>query len=648
MVGPLARAANNENPGPDGSTHTELLSDVSANPRTEESVTVPASGATEPLYFPRGAARLFGWLHLPAAAMQASGTGLVICKPFGYEALCGHRGLRAFAEMAAELGVPALRFDYLGSGDSANIDPNADQIETWCRDILAAVDELRARTGVTRVCLLGFRLGALLATLAAARSEAVDGLILVAPVVSGSRYLKEMRTTRLAAFLGNGSADASVSDGAGDAAAAVAGSMEISGHSVSAATIAALSKVDLATLDVSRLSALLVIDRDDLPTARGWLDSLLALGVRAEYTALAGFVKMMMTAPQFTLIPHSMISATRDWLQRFQSLRPAKTSQHEAPRQIGVTSAPPPVLLVPGEAVDGVLNERPVRFGPDDVLFGVVTEPSGNERRRRAVVLVNTGADYHIGAGRMYVSMARRWARRGYVVLRMDLAGLGDSDTRQGMPDNEVFPTTAVEDVRGAIEFLRERYRVGDVTLAGVCSGAYHALRAAVASVPLNRIFMINPETFSWKEGTPIDDIHLAEVVGSAGVYRKRALSVAHWRKLLAGRVDVARITSLSVRRMMLSLESTSRNVRRLLRMPLPGDLGWQLEQIADRGVKITIVFSRGEPGIELLRMQGGAAIENLGERCRVHIVDGADHTFSRGSSRAVLEKLLSDELFAP
>jgi hypothetical protein len=36
-----------------------------------------------------------------------------------------------------------------------------------------------------------------------------------------------------------------------------------------------------------------------------------------------------------------------------------------------------------------------------------------------------------------------------------------------------------------------------------------------------------------------------------------------------------------------------------------------------------------------------------LGERCQVHIIDGADHTFSRGSSRAVLEEILSDELFA-
>ena len=35
----------------------------------------------------------------------------MLCKPFGYEAICAHRGLRAFANSAAALGVPTLRFD---------------------------------------------------------------------------------------------------------------------------------------------------------------------------------------------------------------------------------------------------------------------------------------------------------------------------------------------------------------------------------------------------------------------------------------------------------------------------------------------------------------------------------------------------------
>jgi alpha-beta hydrolase superfamily lysophospholipase len=612
--------------------------DVTTNPP-------PATSLNVPLYFPSDAPRLFGWLHLPPAGLTAD-LGLVICKPLGSEAMSGHLSLRAFAEMAAATGVPALRFDYPGTGDSLNIDPNADQIEAWCGDVLAAVDELRRRTGVTRVCLLGFRLGALLATLVAARSGCVDGLILVAPLISGPQYLREMRTTRLAGLLGATASDPA-GDGAGDVAAAGSSSMELSGYSVSAASLSALSRVDLAALGVLRVSRMLVIDRDDLPRAREWVDSLSAADVQTEYTALPGFVQMMMVWPHVALIPHAMIAAARDWLLRFASVGSMSANQGEVRRERGSAAAALPMLSIPGEGLDGALSERPVRFGPGGMMFGIVTEPSGGERRRRAVVLVNNGADYHIGAGRIYVSLARRWGRRGYVVLRMDLAGLGDSNTRQGRPDNEVFPPAAVEDVRVAIEFMRERYQVGDLTLAGLCSGAYHALRAGVAAVPLNRIFMVNPENLSWKEGAPIDAMPVAEVVRTSAIYRELALSGSHWRKLLAGKLDITLIVKILSRRVALSLESTLRGVVRLLGVRVRSDLGWQLEQIAARGVRITIVFSRGEPGIQLLRMQGGSAIKRLGERCQVHIIDGADHTFSRSSSRAVLEKILSDELFA-
>jgi len=101
----------------------------------------PAASPSEALYFPADAPRLFGWLHRPARATHD--LGVVICKPFGYEALCGHRSLRAFAEMAAAAGVPALRFDYRGSGDAADTDPDAEQIQLWGEDLLAAIAELR-------------------------------------------------------------------------------------------------------------------------------------------------------------------------------------------------------------------------------------------------------------------------------------------------------------------------------------------------------------------------------------------------------------------------------------------------------------------------------------------------------------------------
>jgi len=40
----------------------------------------------------------------------------------------------------------------------ADIDTGADQVAAWTQDILVAVEALRQRTGVGRVCLLGFRL----------------------------------------------------------------------------------------------------------------------------------------------------------------------------------------------------------------------------------------------------------------------------------------------------------------------------------------------------------------------------------------------------------------------------------------------------------------------------------------------------------
>src|SRR6267378_4565458 len=72
---------------------------------------------SQPLYFGPEDRPLFGWLHAPAAASRPA-LGLVICNPFGNEAICAHRSLRHLAERAADAGIPALRFDYDGTGDS--------------------------------------------------------------------------------------------------------------------------------------------------------------------------------------------------------------------------------------------------------------------------------------------------------------------------------------------------------------------------------------------------------------------------------------------------------------------------------------------------------------------------------------------------
>jgi alpha-beta hydrolase superfamily lysophospholipase len=611
---------------------------MSANLIETASTAAPSNGLGKALYFPAPDQRLFGWLHLPAGG-HSSNIGLVVCKPFGYEALCAHRTIRVFAEMAAAEGIPALRFDYAGTGDSADIDPTESQVQAWTGDIIAAAAELRRLTGVQHVCVLGFRLGAMLATLAALKSNTIDELILVAPVVAGRRYFSELRITRLAGALG--AANESAAAGSPGGASAEVGSMEVSGHELGAATLAELKRVDLAAGGAPPVTRMLVIDRPDLPTARKWTESLVSRGLAVEYRSLPGFIEMMTLAPHFARTPPEMLDTARQWLRQSPWFPSAQGGcARLAAQELSLPGA--------GPGLDAMVKERPVFFGAEADLFGIVTEPRRGEIRRRGVILVNAAADNHIGAARMYVALARRWAQRGYVVLRMDFAGIGDSATRPGQPDDEVFPPTALDDIRSAIDLMRNRYGVGEMTLAGLCSGGYHALRAAVAALPVNRILLVNPQNFFWRQGDSLEDLQLYEVVHNPGLYKERAFSLAAWRRLFSGQVNLWRIVKIYSQRPLLALESSLRDVARRLRIRLPNDLGRELEEVAARGIQTTMVFARGEPGLELLRIQGGAAVQRLGDKCRVHILDSGDHTFSHRGPRALLEDVLSLELFSP
>jgi alpha-beta hydrolase superfamily lysophospholipase len=610
---------------------------MSANPRVETEL--PSIQGAAPLYIDSGGRGLFAWLHLPTAAPQLD-VGLVICPPFGYESICSHRSVRAFAEECAESGIPALRFDYAGTGDSADIDPADDQLAVWSRDVVAAVSELKRRTGVSKVSVLGIRLGASLAVLASAQCTLIDGLILISPVVQGRRYLRELKTTRLAAKLRDGAENSSQgTEPSGSADRSLAsGTFEVAGFALSAATLASLAKIDLMSLDKAPAPEMLILDGSTLPSARGWPEALVKLGARTTYLSLPGVTEMVMTAPQFAKVPGEMIAAARDWL--LASATPMLPRSDHDPHSERV-------LTLPALTPDGVIVERPVFLDPASRIFGVVTEPKRGELRRRAVVLLNAGADSHIGASRMYVSLARRWARHGYIVLRMDFAGIGDSGTRPGRPVDEVFPPEGLEDIGAALDYLREVYRVNDVSLAGLCSGAYHALRAAVAGHPVQRILMVNPQNYFWTQGMSLENLQLAEVVHNPGVYRERIFSRQAWKRLVSGEVNLRRILMVYVHRFRLALDAHVREIARTLRWRLPSDLGWELEALAARGVQIVFVFAKGEPGLDLLKLQGGSIVERLGDRCRVHIVDSGDHTFSQSGPKLKMEEVLSAELFA-
>ena len=550
--------------------------------------------------------------------------GLVLCNPFGSEALSAHRSLRHFADAAAAVGIPALRFDYDGTGDSAGTDHDPGRLMAWLRSVHDAIDELRRTTGVARVYLFGIRLGAALAALAAADRDDVAGFVAVVPVVSGRQWLREIDALQIAMRVGDPPPGVKVESGVHESA----------GFVITPETRSAISQVDLLALSKPPATDVLLITRADLAPNPRWPDRLRALGSTVDQRLLAGYTEMMLD-PHEAVVPAAMVDAVAGWLD-------AHASQREAAPQ-AARSAPAlskPVLVGPG------VVESYAYLDESRGLFGIISSPAGGERPEQAVLLLNSGANHRIGPGRLYVHLARRWAARGYVVLRVDHRGIGDSAPRTGEAENVVYPPSATRDVDDAVKFLRDAFGATSFSAIGLCSGAYHALKAAVAGVALSRILAINPLVFFWKEGMSLS-VPPHMVFQSAAQYRRSLFKLDKWRKLFTGKVDVVEFAQVVARRSVSTVGGWSRDVARSVGHPVADDLGVELEALSRRDVSIAFVFSAGDPGEDLLRVQGGASLRKLvrARRVRIHRIEGPNHTFTPTWSHPLVTATLEGEL---
>jgi hypothetical protein len=121
--------------------------------------------------------------------------------------------------------------------------------------------------------------------------------------------------------------------------------------------------------------------------------------------------------------------------------------------------------------------------------------------------------------------------------------------------------------------------------------------------------------------------------------------TVAGWSKLLRGDVRISRIFR--------TVYSRSRDIARgklkaLLRKHEHGDdLAADLRRIFELGRKMTFVFSRSDPGYDLLMINAGSVVKRFRKRGLVQLwrIDNANHTFEARNSRAVMIETLTRHL---
>jgi pimeloyl-ACP methyl ester carboxylesterase len=141
------------------------------------------------------------------------------------------------------------------------------------------------------------------------------------------------------------------------------------------------------------------------------------------------------------------------------------------------------------------VRERALTFGPDGILVGVLTEPDPEVALPNAPahVILNSGIIHRVGSSRIYVTLARAAAQKGFTSLRFDFSGVGDSGTRRdSIPIEERFVTETQE----AMEYMADITGVDRFIVGGLCSGADGAFWAGLQDDRIDGMWQIDPFTY--------------------------------------------------------------------------------------------------------------------------------------------------------
>jgi hypothetical protein len=389
----------------------------------------------------------------------------------------------------------------------------------------------------------------------ASERDDVTGLILLEPVLRGSSYVLQLRVQAA---------------GPGRAPVPEQAEVRLHGLSLSADSLETIARVDLRAVIVRPFCRVLLFSDSVGPVLisckSNWRSQALHLAHESA-VGLEAFFRPTNLADE----PFPDVGRILDWVGP------------NAPSS-GVERALPDIgaefLAHPG------CIETPHIFGAQKHLFGMLCRPDRMAEPKTIVIIGNTGGDPHDGFARFGVEFARALATQGIASFRMDFAGLGDSvnglDDRDGL--THTFKIDRRSDVAAAIDLV-QGMGFGPIALQGLCSGAYHALQAAVADARVSMLFCVN----------------------------------LLWFNLL---FEDARGTSIARAAM---------------------------ADLVTRGVQCLFLYAEEDEGVRALQMHFGPQGRELAALpgCDVGILPGLDHDLTRPEMRRTVIRRISDRLQA-
>ncbi|MHC5233111.1 alpha/beta fold hydrolase [Brucella sp. LJL56] len=535
---------------------------------------------------------------------------VVFSSPWGLEELCTTRKFwRVIADELSVHGIASFRFDWPGTGDGRDDIDFSQGLALWQNTLVEAARKARDLSGARRVIIIGQSLGAAVAAETAARIDGIAALALLAPVISGRFYTRE-----LAVWSSMVDADLGLTD-----AQRIKNSVSIASLTMQRQVAADVKKINLLSLETKPAPQCLLLARTERPNDAELATHLEKLGADVTVEAFADYDKLI-SNPVISRLPLEVADRLVDWVAGLAGSDPAQNKPDDSALGGSLTG-------------DGFI-ETPVSFGSGDRLSGVICAPLG-ERRGRTVLFLSSSYDRRVGWGRTTVDMARKLAREGLASLRFDIANAGDSPPNPGMPEQVLYTQGPETDVAEALDYL-DAIGWGRPVVAGRCSGAFLGFHSALKDERISGAVLVNPVTFYWAPERSVEDA-VREGNRTLEDYGSRALRAETFQRLFRGELDIRAI----LRNLMRGIVGRVRSLaRKLLRSrTVEGRAVYSaFDELKQRQVPVALVYAEKDTGREHFDFyfdQAGSSVQGF-DNVSVALIPDADHNLTPEHSREI------------
>jgi len=246
-----------------------------------------------------------------------------------------------------------------------------------------------------------------------------------------------------------------------------------------------------------------------------------------------------------------------------------------------------------------------------------------------AVVFLNAGLIHRAGPGRLYVQLARALAGKGIASLRIDFSSLGDSPPRRAAIP--LLQLAALEPSEAVEAMLRKGAK--QVYLAGICSGAFAALRSVCADARIAGAILINPQ-------------ELAQIGGDESqnwarrYFTKSLFSAKAWRNLFTGRIKYKRLVSTIFRQAVALTQPRAPSEDG----PAPiTALRSDVSAVIARGGRLFFLVSQSDISVEHVdHIRRGLDVE-VSDRIDYAEIAGSEHLFTRPQDKQAVQRAVLD-----